>query len=112
MIHAPGFDPLRPFPPERRYQIGQWLEKARHREGATQAEFAQTFGISCQTYQRWELYGPPSEQTTMFIILMLRRLADRERWRAWKRKQRADAKARKTEFSPPGAGSGSPDLGT
>jgi hypothetical protein len=65
--------------------------------GETQAEFAWHFGISVGTYARWEKRGPPAGPSTLLVRLMIRRLdnraRDRERWRAWKCKQRAAAKA-------------------
>jgi hypothetical protein len=64
--------------------------------GETQALFATHFLVSRETYRRWEAYGPRDDRTAMFIRMVLRKLDNRarqrERWRAWKRRQRAVAK--------------------
>jgi len=73
------------------------LAESRLRLGETQQEFCWHFGIGVGTYARWEKRGPPAGPSTLLVRLMIRRLnnraRDRERWRAWKRTQRAAAKA-------------------
>jgi DNA-binding XRE family transcriptional regulator len=99
-VWIPRFDAVHlPYNlPKERFHLAGWLLNSRQRERATQAQFAQNFGISVNTYRRWEKLGPADAQGALLACLMLRRLADRRRWRTWKRRQRsrniAAAKAR------------------
>jgi hypothetical protein len=75
------------------------LLELRYRLGETQEQFRWHFRISRQTYRHWERNGPPQGLSMLLVRLMIRKLdrraRDRERWRNWKRRQRAVAKAAK-----------------
>lgn len=72
--------------------LGARMLSARLEARETQAQFCRHFEISRGTYGKWEEFAPPPGLRALFVRLVLARLADRAKWRRYKRRKAATKK--------------------